>query len=220
MRTEIFALLLLASCELKGDGVPAEVVRAVPPFTAIEVFDAFEVEVKVRPELDPEADVTLRVAGEANALARLFTEVHGDGVLSIGVDPNLRTELTVTPRVTMEVPALHGVFASDHAVVRVTGASAALAIEAESASVVEATELTAIAAEVRARDACHVGLAGDGSEVVIAVEDGARVDASALTVAVAAVTVTGPTATATVCTSGAPPKIVGEAAQVTVDCDD
>jgi hypothetical protein len=80
VRRTIATLALLAGCELKGDGTPAEAERTVPPLAQIEVFDDFEVTVTVRPELDPEADVTLRVTGDANALGRLFTEVHGDGV--------------------------------------------------------------------------------------------------------------------------------------------
>jgi hypothetical protein len=219
VRRTIATLALLASCELKGDGVPAEVVREVPPLHAIEVFDDFEVEVKVRPELDPEADVTLRVTGEANALGRLFTEVHGDGLLSIAVNPNLRTELTSKPTVTLEVPALRSVFATDRTVVRVIGGSEALAIEAELASVIEATGLTEVVADVVARDASSVTLAGAGPEVRISVTDMAHVDASALTAERAHVTVEGESATVAVCTGAMPPEIVGEAAQVTVACE-
>ncbi|MBZ5709725.1 GIN domain-containing protein [Nannocystis pusilla] len=219
MRRTIATLALLAGCELNGDGVPAEVVREVPPLHAIEVFDDFEVAVTVRPELDPEADVTLRVTGEANALDRLFTEVHGEGVLSIAVNPNLLTELKLKPTVTLEVPALRSVFASDRTVVRVIGASEALAIEAELKSTVEATELTAIAAEVVARDLGRVKLAGAGPEVRISVHDMAEVDASRLVAEAAHVNVEGASATVTVCTSAAPPEIVGEAAQVTVACE-
>ncbi|MCY1056322.1 DUF2807 domain-containing protein [Nannocystis sp. SCPEA4] len=219
MRRTIATLALLASCELKGDGVPAEVVREVPPFIALEVFDDFEVEVTVRPELDPEADVTLRVTGEANALDRLFTEVHGEGVLSIAVNPNLLQELKLKPTVTLEVPALRSVFATDRTMVRIIGASEALAIEAELKSTVEATGLIEIAADVVARDASHVELAGAGPEVRISVEDMADVNASRLVVDSAHVTVEGASATVTVCTSAAAPEIVGEAAQVTVACE-
>ena len=219
VRRTIATLALLASCELKADGVPREVVREVPPFDAIEVFDDFEVAVTVRPELDPEADVTLRVTGEANAIGRLFTEVHGEGVLSIAVNPNLRTELTLKPTVTLEVPALRSVFATDRTVVRVAGASEALAIEAELESIVEATELVAVAADVVARDASYVALAGAGPEVRISVSDMANVDASALTAEAAHVTVEGESATVKVCTEGMEPEIVGEAAQVTVACE-
>ncbi|MDC0722075.1 GIN domain-containing protein [Nannocystis bainbridge] len=219
MRRTIATLALLAGCELKGDGTPAEAERTVPPLAQIEVFDDFEVTVTVRPELDPEADVTLRVTGDANALGRLFTEVHGDGVLSIAADPNLRQELTLKPTVTLEVPALVGVFASDRAVVRVLGASGALAIEAELASLVEASELTEIAATVVARDASRVTLAGAGPEVTIAASDMAHVGASRLTAEHASVTVDGESASVTVCTSGAAPTIEGEAALVTVACD-
>ena len=219
VRRTIATLALLAGCELKGDGTPAEAERTVPPLAQIEVFDDFEVTVTVRPELDPEADVTLRVTGDANALGRLFTEVHGDGVLSIAADPNLRQELALNPTVTLEVPALVGVFASDRAVVRVLGASGALAIEAELASLVEASELTEIAAAVVARDASRVTLAGAGPEVTITASDMAHVGASRLTAERASVTVDGESASVTVCTSGAAPTIEGEAAQVTVACE-
>lgn len=217
MRTVLVALAFVTGCALKGDEVPAEAVREVPPFTVIEVFDEFEVEVTVRPELDPEAPVRLRVAGEANALHRLFTEVHGDGSLSIAVDPNVMTRLTRTPRVTLEVPALRGVFASDGAAVQVTGASGALAIEAEARGVVEAAGLVEVSAVVIARDAAEVRLAGAGPELVIHVADAASVDASALSAEAADVTVAGSKATATVCTTSAP-TIDGEAAQVTRAC--
>lgn len=216
MRTTIAALALVAGCGLKGDGVPTESVREVPPFAVIQVFDGFEVEVTVRPELDPVSAVTLRVTGEANALARLLTEVHGDGLLSIAVDPNVRTTLTQTPRVTLEVPALRGVFASDGAVVRVTGASESLAIEAESSSLVEAAGLAQVSAVVIARDAAEVTLAGAGPELVVSVADAARVDASALTVEAADVTVAG-AATVTVCSTTAP-ALAGEVEQVTRLC--
>ncbi|MCY1067021.1 DUF2807 domain-containing protein [Nannocystis sp. RBIL2] len=219
MRRTIATLALLAGCELKGDGVPQETVRTVPPFWQIEVFDDFEVTVTVRPELDPEADVTLRVTGDANALSRLFTEVHGDGLLSIAANPNLLQELKVIPTVTLEVPALSGVFATDRAVVRVHGASEALAIEAELTSVVEASELTQVVANVVARDASNVMLAGTGPELAVAAADMAYVEASRLTAERVIVTIDEGAPSVTVCTSGAPPEIVGEAERVTVACE-
>lgn len=219
MRRTIATLALLAGCELKGDGVPGETVRTVPPFSQIEVFDDFQVTVTVRSELDPEADVTLRVTGDANALSRLFTEVHGDGVLSIANNPNLLQALKVIPTVTLEVPALVGVFATDRAVVRVHGASEALAIEAELTSVVEASELTQVAAHVTARDASYVMLAGAGPELAVVVADMAHVEASRLTAERATVTIEEGAPSVTVCTGGAPPAIVGEAERVTVACE-
>lgn len=217
MRTTILALLVLASCALKGDGDLVEVSREVPPFTSIEVFDDFEVDVRVKPELGAEG-VTVRVTAEANLIDRVFTEVHGDGVLSIAVNPNLRTELTRTPAVTIAVPSLQGVFASDRAIVRVADARGALTIESEGSSVVEATGLTEVVAEVAARGTSDVALAGAGPRVTIEVSEGARVDASALAAEAALVTVAGVTASATVCTTGAAPEIAGEVERVTVEC--
>ncbi|MFY0538094.1 GIN domain-containing protein [Nannocystis pusilla] len=140
-------------------------------------------------------------------------------MLSIANNPNLLQELKVIPTVTLEVPALSGVFATDRAVVRVHGASEALAIEAELTSVVEASELTQVAADVVARDASYVMLAGTGPELTVAAADMAHVEASRLTAERVTVTIDEGAPSVTVCTSGAPPGIVGEAERVTVACE-
>src|SRR5690606_17231934 len=144
---------------------------------------------------------------------------HGVGRLSVAVDPNVQTALTVAPTLSFEVRALREVYASDQAVVRIAGARGGLAIAAEGASIIEATELTAVSAEVRARDASYVLLAGTGESITISAAEGAIVDASALVVARAAVTVEDVNASVTVCTTAEPPKIVGSPAQVRVRCD-
>jgi hypothetical protein len=84
--------------------------------------------------------------------------------------------------------------------------------------VIEMDALIGAEAMVTARGSSHVSLAGAGPTVVIAVSDGARVDASRLRADAVEVTVEGPTATAAVCTTGAAPEITGEAEQVTVEC--
>lgn len=209
---------MLGSCTLEGDGTAVEVSREVPPFTALEVFDGFEVEVQVDEGLAATEAVALAVTAEANVIDRVFTEVHGEDVLSIAVNPNLRTELTQAPQVRMTVPGLEGVFASDRAIVRVAGAGGALAIEGESAAVIEMSALADVEAIVIARGTSAVSLAGTARRVTIAVREGATVDGSRLAAEAVEVRVEGPTATAAVCTTGAAPAITGEAAQVTVGC--
>lgn len=208
---------MLASCTLEGDGKAVEVSREVPRFTAIEVFDDFEVEARVVPGAATET-VTLRVTAEGNAMDRVFTEVHGEGVLSMAVNPNLLTELTLPPQVTMTVPALQGVFASDGAKVRVEGAQGALTIESEAGGAIEMVALREAEVTVIARGTSQVSLAGAGLKVVIAASEGAQVDASGLAAEAVEVTVEDATATVTVCSTGAAPAVMGEAERVTVEC--
>lgn len=214
MRT-VLGLVALAGCVLKGDGEVAADDREVGWFDAIEVFDGFVVEATVRPEL---AAPTLRVEGEANLQGRLFTEIHGEGVLSLAVDPNEMTEVTVPPRATIEAPALRGVFATDRAAVTLAGAGGELALEAAELATVAASGLVAATVEVTARGSSEVTLAGAGPRVRVDVAEGARVDASGFAADAAEVTVAGADAEVVVCTTGAAPAITGEAARVTVRC--
>ncbi|HEY8378706.1 MAG TPA: DUF2807 domain-containing protein [Nannocystis sp.] len=218
MRRAIAGLWVLTSCALQGDGKAVEVSREVPQFSAIEVFDEFAVEVRVEPGIAAET-VTLRVKAEGNVMDRVFTEVHGEGVLSIAVNPNLLTELTLPPEVTMTVPALEGVFVSDRAKVRVEGAQGALTVESEAEGVIEAVALREAEVTVSARGRSQVMLAGTGPKVVITARENAHVDASRLAAEVVEVTVEGATATVTVCSTGAAPQIAGDATRVTVACE-
>lgn len=208
--------LALAGCVLEGDGRLAEASREVPRFDRLEVFGAFEVEVRVRPELGELDTITVRLAGDANALGRLFTQVHSGDVLSIALDPNLQTELALTPRATLEVPALGGVYAADTARVTVRGARGELLIEAREDARVDARELSRGRPDVLASDRAVVTLAGEGSQIGVDAADDAAVDASAFRARAAAVRLAD-RASATICSELAP-EIEGPAAQLERAC--
>lgn len=216
-RLAVLLLLLLAGCVLHGDGARVEIERRVPRFHAIEAFGAFEVHVVVDPELGASKTLPLRVSGDRNALDRLFTEVHGEGVLSIAVDPNLRTELELVPVVTLEVPALTRVHAREAAQVSIVGARGELEIETWAESAVRATELSEISAVVRARAQSEVTLAGAGPSLVVEVGEVAVVQAERLAADAVQVRVSDEGAAA-VCSVGEAPEISGAAGQVEVVC--
>lgn len=204
--------LALAGCVLEGDGRLAETSREVPRFDRLEVFGAFEVEVRVRPELEGLDTVTVRLAGDDNALGRLFTQVHGGDVLTIAVDPNLQTELTLTPSATLEVPALDGVYAAGTTRVTVLGASGELLIEAREGARVDVRELTRGRPDVLASGRAVVTLAGEGSQIGVEAAEDAAVDASAFRARAAAVLLAD-RASAKIC-SELTPEIEGAEAQV------
>lgn len=217
MRSGILGLVALAGCVLKGDGEVVAVDREVGWFDAIEVFGGFAVEVQVDAGLAGAETLTLEVEGESNLLERLFTAIHGEGVLSIAVDPNLLTEVTVPPKASLAAPELRGVYATDRAQVTVAGGGGALAIEAAEEAAITVTGLVAATAEIQARGSSAVVLAGAGPKLVVDAGDGASVDAGAFAAAEVEVTVAG-TATVIVCSTGPAPTIAGEASQVTVRC--
>ena len=209
--------LVLAGCALEGDGEVVEVEREVGRFDALEVFSGFVVDVRVEPELADAEALAVTVAGESNLLGRLFTVIHGEGVLSIAIDPNLLTAPTVMPRASLAAPALASVFVADRSQVTVEGAGGAVRFEAAEEAKITATGLVDAAAEVKARGASAVALAGAGTRLVVDAGDGASVDAGGFAAGAVEVTVAG-TATVVVCTTGEAPVITGAAAQVTVAC--
>lgn len=217
MRSGILGLVVLAGCALEGDGAVVEVEREVGLFDAIEVFSGFVVEVRVEPELADAEALAVTVAGESNLLGRLFTVIHGEGVLSIAIDPNLLSAPTVMPRASLAVPALASVFVTDRSQVTVEGAGGAVRFEAAEAAKITATGLTGAAAEVRARGTSAVVLEGAGTRLVVDAGDGASVDAGGFAAETVEVTVAG-TASVVVCSTGAAPVISGAAAQVTIGC--
>lgn len=209
--------LVLAGCALEGDGEVVEVEREVGRFDALEVFSGFVVDVRVEPELADAEALAVTVAGESNLLGRLFTVIHGEGVLSIAIDPNLLSAPTVMPRASLAAPALARLFVADRSQVTVEGAGGAVRFEAAEEAKITATGLVDAAAEVKARGASAVALAGAGTRLVVDAGDGASVDAGGFAAAAVEVTVAG-TATVVVCTTGEAPVITGAAAQVTVAC--
>lgn len=216
MRRVSTLLLALAGCTLDGNGARAEIEREVPWFDALEVFGDFEVEVQVRPELGELDTITVRVSGDANALGRLFTQVHGDGTLTIALDPSLRTDLSLVPTATLEVPALTSVFTSDQARVTLTGGAPELALKATESSTIAALDLAGCTATASATGSGLVTLAGAGPFADLGAADQATIDASAFHADAAAVAVTDD-ATVHVCSLAAP-EISGPAAQVTAAC--
>jgi hypothetical protein len=220
VRVAIAAVVLLAGCLLEGDGERVTVARRVPAFDSIEVFGDFTVEIAVRPALGTLETVALEIEGESNVMERLFTEVHGDGVLSIAVDPNLRTELTLAPKVTFAVPALREVFAADRSAVTITGGRLddAIAITATEASTVAMAMAYRLTVEVAASGTSRVTLAGTGPLVVFDAADSAEIDASGFYSEIARVTVADATAAVTVCTTGAAPQTAGETEKIEVRC--
>ena len=210
-------VVLLAGCPLEGDGALTERVDEVAWFDALEVFSDFEVEAAVDPALAGAKTLTVTVTGESNLLERLFAGVHGEGVLSIAVDPNLLSKTTIRPKASLTAPALRSVYAADRAKVTVSGASGSFAAETDELAEVTAQGLTTADAVVTARGSSAVVLAGAGPTLVIDASEAASVDAGAFVADAVTVTVAG-TATVVVCTRGAMPTITGEAAQVSVRC--
>ena len=160
-------VVLLAGCPLEGDGALTERVDEVAWFDALEVFSDFEVEAAVDPALAGAKTLTVTVTGESNLLERLFAGVHGEGVLSIAVDPNLLSKTTIRPKASLTAPALRSVYAADRAKVTVSGASGSFAAETDELAEVTAQGLTTADAVVTARGSSAVVLAGAGPTLVI-----------------------------------------------------
>lgn len=172
----LLAALLLA-CTLRGDGERVADTRELPPFAEIEVFDLFAVTVTVDPDLPADEPVEVTVTGDGNALGRLFTLVHGEQILSVGVDPNELTTLSMTPEVEASVPALTRAYAADATTLEVVAPRGELTV-----TVLESAELAVSDAEQLTLHATVQGdaallVAGAGPLLELVVEDGATVDA-------------------------------------------
>lgn len=216
MPRALLPILALAACTLHGDGERGEIEREVPWFDALEVFGDFEIDVQIRPELGDSDVIVVRLTGDANALDRLFTVVHGEGTLTIAVDPSLLTELTLTPTATLEVPALTSVFAADRARVRLTGSGDALSVEATEEAAISARDLAGCTVTAAASTRGNVTLAGDGPFADLDAEGQALIDASAFRAEASSVHVDGD-ATVKLCSLTAP-ELSGPTGQITNAC--
>jgi len=217
LRPVVMLACLGLACTLRGDGEQGSETRELPAFTAIEVFDGFAATVTVDPALPVGAPVELTVAGDSNALGRLFTVLHGDATLSAAVDPNHLTELSLGPTLTASVPALASGFAEDTSTLEIFGARGELALEVhESASVMlqggEGLRVTA-----RAIDDGLLTLAGAGPSLDLVVEGAAMVDAGAFTAVTVTVRARG-TGAIRVCATEAIEIYGSGSGQVALDC--
>ncbi|MBL9105693.1 MAG: DUF2807 domain-containing protein [Myxococcales bacterium] len=173
----LVGLGLLAACTLRGDGERASEERVVDYFDTVEVFDSFVAELVVDPSLLVDTDLTITVAGDGNALGRLFTGVHEVATLSVGVDPNHLTKLELTPELVAPLPVLKKLHAADAAAVTVEGASGALLLSLEQDATATVTGVTAGVVTVAAAGASALELAGEGPSLEISASGSAGVDA-------------------------------------------
>ncbi len=207
----------LQACALRGDGTLETELRTVPTFSAVEVFDAFTVNLGVDPSLSATDMLMLEVRGDGNAIDRLLTGVHGDNVLAIGVNPNRRTRLQLNPEVDATVPTLRRVHASDDAIVTVAGARDELQIEASRSAEIHADALVAAAVMATVADEAHVSIQGTGPSLELETSGQATVDASAFIAEVVKVDATG-TGEVIVCATKAFTVIGSGAQQVSLRC--
>jgi len=218
MRRGLPLVCLGLACTLRGDGEFAEVVRELPVFMGIEVFDGFTATVTVDPTRDPDAPVDVTVGGDRNALGRLFTVVHEPGLLSAGVDPNQLTELSLGPTLTAMVPALRSGYVEDTSTLEVFGARGELALVVHDAgsAMVHAGEALGVTATVI--DDGLLTLAGGGPALELVVEGAATVDAGAFAAAAVTVRARG-TGTVRVCATETIMIFGSGAGQVELGCD-
>ncbi len=217
LRPVVTLACLGLACTLHGDGEQGSETRELPAFTAIEVFDGFAATVTVDPALPAGAPVELTVAGDSNALGRLFTVLHGEATLSAAIDPNQLTELSLGPTMTATVPALTRGFAEDTSTLEIFGARGDLTLEVhESASVMlhdgEGLRVTALAI-----DDGLLTLAGAGPSLELVVEGAATVDAGAFAAATVMVRARG-TGAIRVCATEAITVYGSGSGQVALDC--
>lgn len=218
MRRVLPLACLALACTLHGDGEEGTEDRSLAVFTGIEVFDGFTATVTVDPAT-PIVDgaVTVSVRGDSNALGRLFTVLHAVAVLSVGVDPNHITELSLTPGVSATVPALRSGYVADTSTLAVFGASGELTLsvhEAASLMVHEAEDLSVTATVV---DDGLLTLAGSGPRLELVVEGAAAVDAGAFAAATVVVRARG-TGSVRVCATEAITILGSGAKLVDFDC--
>lgn len=192
MRRILPLACLAFACTLRGDGEEGEEDRALAVFTGIEVFDGFTATVTVDPATPiVDGEVRVQVRGDSNALGRLFTVLHEVATLSVGVDPNHITELSLTPAVATTVPALRSGYVADTSTLEVFGANGALTLsvhEAASLMVHDGEDLSVTATVV---DDGLLTLAGSGPLLELVVEGAAAVDAGGFAAATVVVRARG-----------------------------
>lgn len=216
-RVALLPTLALA-CTLRGDGGLLEEERIVAYFDVVEVFDDFAVTLRV--DAGAVAGETQRIAvrGDANAMDRLFTQVHAEATLSVNVDPNHLTSLTATPELSARLPALTRVYATDASVLEISGAGEALALELHGDAALTLEGAEAVALDVVAADAAALTLAGAGPTLTLTTSGAATVDAREFTAASVTVDAQGD-GEVLVCSTG-PAQIDGPGAKFVVQgCD-
>lgn len=177
VRPPVLLALLVAACTLRGDGERVEQTRELPLFAAIEVFDDFVVTLEVDRFAAEDGPITVTVSGDGNALARLFTLVHGEATLSVAVDPNTLTDLRVTPQLDASVPALRDAHAADAATLEIVGPAGELTLTAIERAAVTVSEGDALTVRATVQDDAQLVVTGAGPLLELVVEDGATVDA-------------------------------------------
>jgi len=174
-------LVLLAclgpACTLRGDGERSLEQRELPVFAVVEVFDNFVTTVVVDPKLRADDPVELTISADGNALRRIFTELHGEATLSISVDPNRLTLLSLTPVVEVTVPALRRAYAADTTVLEVVGAQGELSLEVRESATLALTGGQGLTLTAAAHERATLVLAGEGPTLTVEAYDAATVDA-------------------------------------------
>ncbi len=183
MRGVLLLAALGLACTLHGDGRPVTIKRKLPGFTTVEVFDNFTTQLTIDPALSEDAAIWVSLTGEANALRRLFTLVHGEGTLSVAVDPNKLTELNVTPELRARVPALQRAYAEDEAVLEISGAGGELSLAARESATVTLDAAAGLTLTASVLDEAHLIVVGEGPALTLNVEGGATVDAGSFSAA-------------------------------------
>jgi hypothetical protein len=170
---------LALACTLHGDGTLGEQTRSLPVFDVVEVFDNFAVTLAVDTTMAATDSIEVKFGGDANALGRLFGAVHEVDTLSLKIDPNHLTELSLEPTMSARVPALRRVYAEDSAVVEVSGARDSLAIELHEAATMTVQADEAVAVDVIAGGDAALDLAGFGPSLNIVSSGKVTIDARA-----------------------------------------
>lgn len=177
MRPVVLLPGLVLACTLHGDGQSGEQSRELPFFDVVEVFDDFTVALAVDPGLPAGEKIRVEVRGDANALDRLFTQVHAEDTLAVNVDPNHLTQLSLVPELRARVPGLTRVYATDASVLEVSGAREALALELHGSAALTLRDAQALTLDVVAADAAALTLVGSGPALALATSGAATVDA-------------------------------------------
>lgn len=215
MRRLLPLVCLGLACTLRGDGEFVEEARELPVFTGIEVFDGFTATVTVDPAVDA---ATVVVGGDGNALERLFTVMHAEATLSVAVDPNELSELSLTPTLTATVPALRSGFVEDSSSLEIRGPSGALGLVVREAGSVMVHAGAALSVSATVSDDGELTLAGSGPALELVVEGDATVEAGAFAAAAVTVRARG-TGEIRVCATETIRIFGGGAGQVELGCD-